>query len=54
MNLVIHCFSTWGLIYTSSWMKYKVKQNMNVINLYSVSTGANNCTRNKIIVKPIR
>lgn len=53
MNMVIHCFATWGLIYTSSWMKYKVKQNMNVINLYPVSIGANNCTRNKITVKLI-
>lgn len=54
MNLVTHRFATRGLIYTKSWMKYKVEQNMNVINLYPVSRGANNCTRNKITVKPIR
>lgn len=53
MNVVIHCFATWGLIYTSSLMKYKVKQNMNVINFFPVSIGANNCTRNKLTVKLI-
>lgn len=35
-------------------MKHKVKQNTNVINLYLVSRGANNCTRNEITVQPIR
>lgn len=40
MNLPIHCFSTWVIIYISSWMKYKVQQNMNTINLYLVSIAA--------------
>lgn len=48
MNLPIHCFSTWVIIYISSWMKYKVQQNMNTINLYLVSIAANNCNKNRI------